>query len=122
MIDRALSSLFKVVTDEAVNNPAFGKRLEESLAKFGQDLAERRLAERNVGEFHPFIEYRKGSPEEFEARLAKFDVKELRVIVQKHHLDPANTLKGKGAKKALVAHILEAARKRAERDAKLFEY
>ena len=122
MIDRALSSLFKVVTDEAVNNPAFGKRLEESLAKFGQELAERRLAERNVGEFHPFIEYRKGSPEEFEARLAKFDVKELRVIVQKHHLDPANTLKGKGAKKALVAHILEAARKRAERDAKLFEY
>lgn len=122
MIDKTLSSMFKVVTDEAVNNPAFGKRLEESLAKFGQELAERRLAERNVGEFHPFIEYRKGSPEEFEARLAKFDVKELRVIVQKHHLDPANTLKGKGAKKALVAHILEAARKRAERDAKLFEY
>lgn len=122
MIDKTLSSMFKVVTDEAVNNPAFGKRLEESLAKFGQELAERRLAERNVGEFHPFIEYRKGAPEEFEARLAKFDVKELRVIVQKHHLDPANTLKGKGAKKALVAHILAAARKRAERDAKLFEY
>lgn len=122
MIDKALSSLFKVVTDEAVNNPAFGKRLEESLAKFGQELAERRLAERNVGEFHPFIEFKKGSPEDFEARLMKFDVKELRVIVQKHHLDPANALNGKGAKKALVAHILEAARKRAERDAKLFEY
>jgi len=122
VIDRALSSLFKVVTDEAVNNPAFGKRLEESFAKFGQELAERRLAERNVGEFHPFIEFRKGSPEDFEARLMKFDVKELRVIVQKHHLDPANSLKGKGAKKALVVHILEAARKRSERDAKLFEY
>ena len=122
MIDRALSSLFKVVTDEAVNNPAFGKRLEESFAKFGQELAERRLAERNVGEFHPFIEFRKGSPEDFEARLMKFDVKELRVIVQKHHLDPANSLKGKGAKKTLVVHILEAARKRSERDAKLFEY
>ena len=122
MIDRALSSLFKVVTDEAVNNPAFGRRLEESFAKFGQELAERRLAERNVGEFHPFIEFRKGSPEDFEARLMKFDVKELRVIVQKHHLDPANSLKGRGAKKALVVHILEAARKRSERDAKLFEY
>lgn len=122
MIDKTLSSMFKVVTDEAVNNPAFGKRLEESFAKFGQELAERRLAERNVGEFHPFIEFRKGSPEDFEARLMKFDVKELRVIVQKHHLDPANSLKGKGAKKALVVHILEAARKRSERDAKLFEY
>ena len=51
MIDRALSSLFKVVTDEAVNNPAFGKRLEESLAKFGQELAERRLAEQ-IGRAH----------------------------------------------------------------------
>ena len=36
MIDRALAGMFKVVTDEAVNNPAFGKKLEESLAKFGQ--------------------------------------------------------------------------------------
>ena len=122
MIDKALSSLFKVVTDEAVNNPAFGKRLEESLAKFGQDIAERRMAERNVGEFHPFIEYKKGTPEEFSARLSKFDVNELRVIVSKHHLDPANLLKGKGTKKTLTAHILEAARKRSERDAKLFEY
>ncbi len=122
MIDRALSSLFKVVTDEAANNPAFGKKLEDSLAKFGQDLAERRMAERNVGEFHPFIEFKKGTPEEFEARLAKFDVKELRVVIEKHHLDPANLLKGRGTKKILVAQILAAAAKRAERDAKLFEY
>jgi len=42
--------------------------------------------------------------------------------VQKHQLDPANLLKGKGTKKTLAAHILEAARKRSERDAKLFEY
>lgn len=122
MIDKALTSLFKVVTEEATNNPAFGKRLEESLAKFGQELSERRMAERNVGEFHPLIEFKKGTPEEFSARLAKFDVSELRVIVQKHHLDPANLLKGKGTKKTLAAQILEAARKRAERDAKLFEY
>ncbi len=122
MIDKTLSSMFKVVTDEAVNNPAFGRKLEDALAKFGQELAERRMAERNVGEFHPYIEFKKVAPEEFEARLLKFDVKELRVIVQKHHLDPANLLKGKGTKKGLAAHILEAARKRAERDAKLFEY
>lgn len=122
MIDKTLSSMFKVVTDEAVNNPAFGRKLEDALAKFGQELAERRMAERNVGEFHPFIEFKNGTLAEFEARLLKFDVKELRVIVHKHHLDPANLLKGKGTKKALAMHILEAARKRAERDAKLFEY
>jgi hypothetical protein len=121
MIDKALSNMFKVVTEEAVNNPAFGKKLEDALAKFGQDLAERRLAERSVEGFHPHIEYKK-SPAEFEARLAKFDAKELRVVIDKHGLDPANTLKGKGTKKVLAAHILAAAQKRAERDAKLFEY
>ena len=32
MIDRALSSLFKVVAEEAASNPAFGKKLEDALA------------------------------------------------------------------------------------------
>jgi hypothetical protein len=122
MIEKALSGIFKVVTEEAANNPAFGKRLEESLAKFAKDHADRRLAESRIGDFHPLLEYRKTSPADFQARLMKFDTQELRLIVEKHHLDPASTLKGKGAKKVLVAHILEAARKRAERDAKLFEY
>jgi hypothetical protein len=121
MIDRALSSMFKVVTDEAAANPAFGKKLEDTLSKFGQDLAERRLAERNIENFHPLVEYKKDAAG-FEARLAKFDAKELRALVDRHHLDPAAVLKGKGTKKMLAAHILEAARKRAERDAKLFEY
>ena len=122
MIEKALAGLFKVVTDEAANNPAFGKRLQEVLAKFAKDHADRRLAEKRVGDFHPLLEYRKTSPEEFEARLKKFDAKELRIIVEKHHLDPANSLKGRGAKKALVGHIVATARKRADRDAKLFEY
>ncbi len=121
MIDKALSSMFKVVTEEAANNPAFGKKLEESLAKFGQDLAERRLAERSIEGFHPHIEYKK-SAAEFGARLAKFDATELRVLIERHGLDPANTLKGKGARKVLAAHVLAAVQKRAERDAKLFEY
>jgi len=121
MIDKTLSAMFKVVTEEAAANPAFGKRIEDSIAKFGQELAEKRRAERNVGEFHPFIEYKK-SAQELEARLGRFDARELRVIIEKHHLDPANTLKGKGTKKTLVAHILATARKRHERDEKLFEY
>lgn len=121
MIDKALSNMFKVVTEEAVNNPAFGKKLEESLAKFGQELAERRLAERSVEGFHPHIEFKKGAAE-FEARLAKFDARELRVLIERHGLDPANTLKGKGTRKVLAAHVLAAVQKRAERDARLFEY
>lgn len=121
MIDRALASVFKVVTEEAAANPAFGKKLEDTLAKFGQELAEKRMAERSIENFHPLVEYRKDAAG-FEARLAKFDAKELRALVDRHHLDPAAVLKGKGTKKVLAAHILEAARKRAERDAKLFEY
>lgn len=121
MIDRALSNMFKVVTEEAAANPAFGKKLEDTLAKFGQELAEKRMAERNIDGFLPLVEYRRDAAG-FEARLAKFDAKELRALIDKHHLDPANALKGKGSKKVLAAHILEAAKKRAERDAKLFEY
>ena len=122
MIDKALAGVFKVVTEEAAENPAFGKRIEEALAKFAVDYVERRRAERRIGDFHPLVEFRKGTPAEFAARLAAFDAMELRIIIQKHHLDPANTLKGKASKKALAALILAAARKRAERDAKLFEY
>jgi len=121
MIDRTLSNVFKVVTDEAAANPAFSKKIEDVLAKFGQELVEKRMAERNIEGFHPLVEYKK-NPVEFEARLAKFDAKELRALVDRHHLDPANALKGKGTKKTLAAHVLEAARRRAERDAKLFEY
>ncbi len=121
MIDRALSNMFKVVTEEASANPAFGKKLEDVMAKFGQELAEKRMAERNIDGFLPLVEYKRDAAA-FEVRLATFDAKELRAIVERHHLDPANVLKGKGAKKALIAHVLEAARKRAERDAKLFEY
>ncbi|MEY2757899.1 MAG: hypothetical protein RIR33_1677 [Pseudomonadota bacterium] len=121
MIDRALSGLFKVVTEEAAVNPAFGKKLEDALAKFGQELADKRLAERKIDNFHPLVEFRKDAAA-FEVRLAKFDAKELRALIERHHLDPAAMLKGKGTKKVLAAHILEAARKRAERDGKLFEY
>lgn len=122
MIDKALAGVFKVVTEEAAANPAFGKRMEDVLARFAKDHAEKQLAERRIGDFHPLLEFRKGTPEEFEARLMKFDARELRAIIDRHHLDPAQALKGRAAKKVMAAHILQAARKRAERDAKLFEY
>jgi hypothetical protein len=54
--------------------------------------------------------------------LAKFDAKELKILVAKHNLDPAGALKGKSGKKPYAEHIAAAAQKRAERDAKLFEY
>jgi hypothetical protein len=121
MIERTLAGLFKVVTDEAAQNPAFAQKLEDALARFADDYAERRRAEREVGDFHPFIEFRKGA-DAFRDRLASFGAGELRLIVERHNLDPARTLKPKASKKALADHIFAAAEKRAARDAKLFEY
>ncbi|MEP7210346.1 MAG: hypothetical protein ABI740_05870 [Alphaproteobacteria bacterium] len=122
MIEKALASVFKVITDEAASNVPFARTLEDSLAKFAEDYVEARQSERRVGDFHPFIEFRKSTPDEFRARLAKFDAKDLKLVITKYNLDSAGVLKGKGAKKALAEHIFTAAQKRTERDAKLFEY
>lgn len=122
MIEKALPGLFRVVTEEAGSNPAFARRLEDALGKFAEEYAQSRLAENAVAGFHPFIEFRKATPEAFMARLMKFDARELRLLVEKHNLDPAGLLKAKTSKKALAEHVLAAAAKRAERDAKLFEY
>ncbi|MBI1358796.1 MAG: hypothetical protein GC155_00765 [Alphaproteobacteria bacterium] len=122
MIDKALSGLFKVVTEEAAANPTFARRLEDSLAKFAEDHAAARRAGARIADFHPHIEYPKATPEAFRKRLGGFDATELRMIVAKHRLDPAGTLKPRASKKVLVEHVFNAAQKRAERDAKLFEY
>jgi hypothetical protein len=122
MIEKALPGLFKAITEEAAANPAFARKLEASLAKFAVDFKEGQAAEQAVAGFHPLIEYRKGTPEAFLARLMKFDARELRLLVDAHKLDPASELKPKASKKALAEHIFAAASRRAERDAKLFEY
>lgn len=122
MIDRALNGLFKTVAEEAAGNPAFARRLEDSLAKFAEDFVERRRAEKRVGDFHPFIALKKEGETNFRVLLAQFDAAELRLIVTRHNLDAANTLKPKASKKALIELIVAAASKRLERDARLFEY
>ena len=122
MIEKMLAGVFKVVTDEAAANPEFARKLEVSLAKFADEYIEGRDAELRIADFHPFIAFRKATPEAFRARLMALDAKALKLVIDKHRLDPAGALKGRGSKKALVEHIFVAAKKRTERDAKLFEY
>jgi uncharacterized protein (DUF1778 family) len=122
MMDRALSSLFKVIEDEAGANAAFAARLEASLSRFAEDHVQKRRAEDRVGDFHPLIEFRKSSLADFLARLDGFSQVELRLIIERHHLDPSGALKARASKKVLTEFILSAARARAERDARLFEY
>jgi hypothetical protein len=122
MIEKTLTGLFKVVADEAESNKAFAAKLEASLAKFAEDYVARAAAEGQVADFHPFIEFKKSTPEEYRARLGKFDVRALRLVVKNHGLDPAGALPAKATKKAVAEFIAVAAEKRAARDAKLFEY
>ena len=112
----------RIRADEAAANPGFAKKLEDSLSKFAEGHVEAKRAQHRVGDFHPFIELKKLGADDFRARLAQFDAKELKVVIEKYNLDPAGSLKGKAAKKALAEHVFAAAQKRAERDAKLFEY
>lgn len=122
MIEKALAGVFKTVTEEASANPAFARRLEASLAKFAEDYVETRRAEHRLGDFHPHIEYKKAGADALRARLSRFDAKELKMVIEKYNLDPSGELKAKSSKKALAEHVLAAAQKRAERDARLFEY
>jgi hypothetical protein len=121
MIERALAGLFKVVTEEAAQNPAFARRLEDALDRFAESHVERRRAERNVEGFHPLLDYAR-EPEGFEGRLARFDVAELKLLIEMHNLDPSRSLGAKTSKRALTAHIASAAMKRTQQDARLFEY
>ena len=122
MIDKALGDVFKVVTAEAAANPAFARRIEDALGKFAEKYVEKRRVESAVENFHPFIAFRNATPEAFRKQLATFSAPELRMVVAKHHLDPATVLKPRATKKVLVEHIAVAAEKRAARDSKLFEY
>lgn len=123
MIEKALESLFDVVRNEAATNAAFARKLEDSLLKFAEELTAQRRAEAVVGEFHPHIEYKRVSAEAFRERLQKFDLRELRLIIANHGLDPSRALQGaRVSKKRLVEAIEAASAKRAERDAKLFQY
>jgi hypothetical protein len=121
-IGEALPGLFRAVTEEAAANPGFAARLEEALAEYAEAFVERRRAERRIAGFHPVVEARHQDEEALRQRLGGFDTLELRMIVEAHGLDPARILKARSSKKALVEHVLKAARRRVQRDAQLFEY
>jgi hypothetical protein len=45
----------------------------------------------------------------------------LRLLIEEHNLDPAGETRGLD-RIALIAHVIDAARRRTERDVKLFDY
>jgi hypothetical protein len=122
MIERALRRLFEVVADEAATNAAFARKLEDTLGPFAERYVENRRIEREIDGFHPFVEYRKGTPEAFVARLNRFSPQALKAIIDFHQLDKTGEITGQSSKRRMVAAVVAAAEKRAARDQKLFEY
>jgi len=122
MIVKALNQLFRVVADEASVNPAFAAKLEASLSAFAETHVRRSAAEARVGEFHPIVHFRKTGEETFVKDISRYSADELRLIIQRHNLDPTGALQRRASRKAIVSHIAQSVRKRVERDGRLFEY
>ena len=122
MIVSALNRLFRVVADEASVNPAFAAKLEASLSVFAETHVRKAAAEARVGDFHPIVHFRKTGEQAFLRDISRYSAEELRLMIQRHNLDPTGALKRRASRKALVSHIAQSVRKRVERDGRLFDY
>ena len=65
--------------------------------------------------------YRKGGEEGLAAALASQDLSALRALVAEHNLDPSGVTPSL-TRDELAAHIVSQAKRRAERDEKMFDY
>ena len=72
-------------------------------------------------EINPAGLYRKGGEEGLGAALADQDLSALRALVAEHNLDPSGVTPSL-TRDELAAHIVSQAKRRAERDEKMFDY
>lgn len=72
-------------------------------------------------EINPAGLYRKGGEEGLGAALADQDLSALRALVAEHNLDPSGITPSL-TRDELAAHIVSQAKRRAERDEKMFDY
>jgi hypothetical protein len=150
-LNRTLSRIFDEVRREARRNPRFADRLEAIIAAHSSfrevsllddvgDLALLEGPERAPAPLpqeppppkapatpsadaalNPVALFTRGGADSLREALAGEDMSRLEALVSEHHLDPAGVAKGL-KKPELVEHIVTQARKRVERDRKLFDY
>ena len=123
-----------VVKDEsAKSSPASGGG--PSVARGGGKSANRRAVspqsaaptappqagEQKTPDINPAGLYRKGGEEGLAAALADHDLSALRALVAEHNLDPSGVTPSL-TRDELAAHIVAQAKRRAERDEKMFDY
>lgn len=148
-LNKTLDRLFDEIRREAKRNPAFADRLDAVLrghesrrdvdAALVAQLAEPEAVEPPPGRavkdkaklapaapvaapaINPAGLFKRAGEDALTEALAALDLSALHALVGEHNLDPAGvTAAMDGAE--LIAHIVAQAKKRAERDEKMFDY
>ena len=122
MMQKALNSLFGVISSEADRNQAFAADLQEAIIKMAAQFDKSNLIDRKVKGFNPFAAFKEGGREGMTKILNKETSEVLKAMVRMHNADPTGALGGKARKADLVEAMVSLAEKRAARDAKLFDY
>lgn len=122
MIEKTLKSMFAIIAEEAGNNRAFGRKIEDELLKQAKELEKARELEAQISSFNPNVVFKEAGADGLKTALKNRSVAALKQIVERHNIDPSNQLGSRPTRSKIVEIILNAAAKRAKRDAKLFEY
>jgi hypothetical protein len=144
-LNRALTELFKVVREEAAGNPAFALKLEEALSVYRPSKALKQAAKARLKPMpvapgpapapvepaeqeepaapgiNPISIYTSQGEAALRTALAEPSREALAALVEEHNLDPAGEADG-ADRDGLIEQIVSQARKRVERDSKLFDY
>jgi hypothetical protein len=123
----------EVLEDVVQSSPASGAG--PSAARGGGKSASRRAAppqsaappvplqagEQKAPDINPAGIYRKGGADGLISALADHDLSALRALVVEHNLDPSGVTPSL-TRDELASHIVDQAKRRAERDEKMFDY
>ena len=122
MMQQALNSFFGVITSEAGRNPGFATELQSAILKMSDQIDKSNLVQNQAREMNPFALFKTDGRDGMEKALNGQKVDVLRTMVKLHNADPAGLLGNKGKKGELVEAMVKLAERRAERDARLFNY
>lgn len=122
MLDKALKQFLAIVIEEADRNPEFKTRLEDAFGDFAVRYSEGLQAKKQAEGFSPLKEFEALGPSGFRTKLMGMRLSTLKVIVDEHNFDPAQTLISVRAKEPIVDKIVAAVEKRQRRDRSRFDY
>jgi hypothetical protein len=143
-LNRTLDRLFDEIRREAKRNPEFAQRLDailqlhESRRELDDEVLEAAARDKggdealaaaapapaavvNAPALNPVGLFKREGEAALSEALARFDAEALRALIAEHSLDPTGASEGLSSKE-LAAHIVARARRRAERDEKMFDY